>query len=107
VISRVPLVRGLLSGRFNEHATFVEGDRRRQMFAPDRLSAMTPKVRSISDIVASSGLSLVEVAMRFCVSNPHIAVTIPGIRTPEQATANAAACTPLPTAMLDQLRQLA
>jgi aryl-alcohol dehydrogenase-like predicted oxidoreductase len=107
VISRVPLMRGLLSGRVNEHATFVEGDRRRQMFAPDRLPAMLAKVRPISDIVATSGLSLVEVAMRFCVSNPHIAVTIPGIRTPEQATANAAACAPLPAAMLDKLRQLA
>src|SRR5215475_1119469 len=107
VISRVPLMRSLLSGRVNEHATFVEGDRRGQMFAPDRLPAMLARVRPVSDIVATSGLSLVEVAMRFCVSNPHIAVTIPGIRTPEQATANAAACTPLPAAMLDKLRQLA
>ena len=31
VISRVPLKRGLLSGRFDEHATFVEGDRRRNI----------------------------------------------------------------------------
>jgi len=107
VISRVPLMRGLLSGRFNEDATFVEGDRRRQMFAPDRLPAMVAKVRTISDIVATSGLPLADVAVRFCVSNPHVAVTIPGIRTPEQATANAAACAPLPAAMLDKLRQLA
>jgi len=107
VISRVPLMRGLLSGRFNEHATFVEGDRRRQMFAPDRLPAMVAKVRTISDIVATSGLPLADVAVRFCVSNPHVAVTIPGIRTPEQAKANAAACAPLPAAMLDKLRRLA
>ena len=106
VISRVPLMRGLLSGRFNEHPTFVEGDRRRQMFAPDRLPAMVAKVRPITDIIATSGLSLVEVAMRFCVSNPHAAVTIPGVRTPEQAKANAAASTPLPAAVLDKLRQL-
>jgi len=107
VISRVPLVRGLLSGRIDEHATFVEGDRRRQILASDKLPAMMTKVRQITDIAAPSGLSLVEVAMRFCVSNPHAAVTIPGIRTPEQAKANAAACEPLPAAMLDKLRQLA
>ena len=107
VISRVPLVRGLLSGRIDEHATFVEGDRRRQFFAPTRLSGMLPKVRHIQDIIAASGLSLVEAAMRFCVSNPHAAVVIPGIRTPEQARANAAACELLPAAVLDKLRQLA
>jgi len=105
VISRVPLVRGLLSGRIDEHATFVEGDRRRQSFVPNRLSGMLAKVRQIQDILTASGLSLVEAAMRFCVSNPHAAVIIPGIRTPEQARANAAACEPLPAAVLDKLRQ--
>ncbi|MGE3535835.1 MAG: aldo/keto reductase [Candidatus Tectimicrobiota bacterium] len=107
VISRVPLMRGLLSGRFDAQATFVEGDRRRQILAPDKLPALLPRVQRIRDIVAASGLSLVETAVRFCVSNPHIAVTIPGIRTPEQARANAAASTPLPEAILTQLRQLA
>jgi aryl-alcohol dehydrogenase-like predicted oxidoreductase len=68
---------------------------------------MVAKVRTISDIVATSGLPLADVAVRFCVSNPHVTVTIPGIRTPEQAKANAAACVPLPAAMLDQLRRLA
>ena len=107
VISRVPLVRGLLSGRIDEHATFVDGDRRRQFFAPNRLSGMLAKVRHIQGTIAASGLPLVEAAMRFCVSNPHAAVTIPGIRTPEQARANAAASAPLPAAVLDKLRQLA
>ena len=45
--------------------------------------------------------------MRFCVSNPHVAVTIPGIRTPEQAHLNAAACEPLPAEVVESLRQLA
>ena len=107
VISRVPLVRGLLSGRIDEHATFAEGDRRRQFFAPNRLSGMLPKVRQIQDIIAASGLSLIEAAMRFCVSNPHAAVVIPGIRTPEQARANAVASEPLPATLLAPLRQLA
>jgi aryl-alcohol dehydrogenase-like predicted oxidoreductase len=107
VISRVPLVRGLLSGRIDEHATFVEGDRRRQILAPDRVSPMMARVRQITDMVAPSGVSLAEAALRFCVSNHDIAVTIPGIRTPEQARANAAACEPLPAALLEKLRQLA
>src|SRR5262245_14157448 len=71
VISRVPLVRGLLSGRIDEHATFAEGDRRRQFFAPQRLSGMLPKVRQIQDIIAASGLPLVVAAIALSVSKPH------------------------------------
>ena len=81
----MPLKRGLLSGRFDEHATFVEGDRRRNILAPDRLPAMVARVRRISEIVADYGRPLAEVAIRFCVSNPDVDVTIPGIRTPERA----------------------
>jgi aryl-alcohol dehydrogenase-like predicted oxidoreductase len=45
--------------------------------------------------------------VRFCVSHPDVSVTIPGIRTPEQAKANAAAGAPLPADVLAKLRQLA
>ncbi len=107
VISRVPLMRGMLSGRFDANATFVEGDRRRQILAPDKLPGLVAKVQRLQEIIAASGLALVDAAIRFCVSNPHIAVTIPGIRTPEQARANAAASTPLSADLLKQLHQLA
>lgn len=107
VIARVPLMRGLLSGRFNESTTFGDGDRRRQILAPEKLPAMVTRVRQITDLAAKYGLSLLDVAMRFCVSHPHAAVTIPGIRTPEQARTNAAACEPLPASLLADLRALA
>jgi aryl-alcohol dehydrogenase-like predicted oxidoreductase len=107
VIARVPLKRGLLSGRFDEQWTFDEQDRRKQMFSPDKMPALVAKVRQIEAAVADLGRPLAEVAVRFCVSNPHVAVTIPGIRTPTQAKANAAAWEPLPTASLGRLRQLA
>lgn len=107
VIGRVPLKRGLLSGRFDENWTFDEGDRRRGMFSPDKLPALVTKVRQIEATAASLHRPMPEVAVRFSVSNPDIAVTIPGIRTPAQATANAAASEPLPAALLQQLRQFA
>lgn len=107
VIARVPLKRGLLSGRFDEHWTFDERDRRGQMFSPEKLPALVAKVRKVEATVADVGRPLAEVAVRFCVSNPHVTVTIPGVRTPAQAKANAAACEPLPAAVLARLRQLA
>jgi aryl-alcohol dehydrogenase-like predicted oxidoreductase len=107
VIARVPLKRGLLSARFDPQSTFADTDRRKQMFSPDKLPALVDKVQSLETTIASLGRPLPEVAVRFCVSNPHVSVTIPGIRTPAQATANAAACAPLPADVVEQLRQLA
>jgi aryl-alcohol dehydrogenase-like predicted oxidoreductase len=107
VIARVPLKRGLLSGRFDEQWTFDEEDRRKQMFSPDKLPALVAKVRQIEAAVVDLGRPLAEVAVRFCVSNPHVAVTIPGIRTPAQAQSNAAACEGLPPGMVEKLRQFA
>jgi aryl-alcohol dehydrogenase-like predicted oxidoreductase len=105
VIARVPLKRGLLSGRFDEHWTFDESDRRKQMFSPEKLPALVAKVRQI-EAAADFGRPLAEVAVRFCVSNPHVAVTIAGIRTPAQASANAMASTPLPAEVLARLHRL-
>jgi aryl-alcohol dehydrogenase-like predicted oxidoreductase len=106
VIARVPLKRGLLSGRFDEQTTFVDTDLRRRILSTDKLPTLVSKVRHIEAAAADFGRPLAEVAMRFCVSNPHIAITIPGIRTPEQARSNAAASEPLPPALVETLRQL-
>lgn len=106
VIARVPLKRGLLSGRFNAQWKFDATDRRQRMFSPENLPGLLAKVQRVESAVAELGRPLPEVAVRFCVSNPDVAVTIPGIRTPAQAKANAAASAPLPAAVLTRLRQL-
>jgi aryl-alcohol dehydrogenase-like predicted oxidoreductase len=107
VISRVPLKRGLLSGRFDEQTTFAETDRRGRILSPDKLPILLATVRQIEATAAHLHRPLAEVAMRFCVSNPHIAVTIAGVRTPEQAVSNAAAGEPLPADVTAALRHLA
>lgn len=99
--------RSLLSGRFNEQTTFADTDLRGRILSADKLPALVAKVQQIETAAASVGRPIAEIAMRFCVSNPHVAVTIPGIRTPEQARSNAAACEPLPADVVEALRQLA
>lgn len=107
VIARVPLKRGMLSGRFNEQTTFVDTDLRGRILSTDKMPDLVAKVQQIEAASARVGRPLAEIAMRFCISNPHVAVTIPGIRTPEQARSNAAACEPLPADVVEALRQLA
>ena len=107
VIARVPLKRGMLSGRFNTETTFDATDLRGRILSADKMPDLVDKVKQIETASASVGRPLAEIAMRFCISNPHVAVTIPGIRTPEQARSNAAACEPLPAEVFEALRKLA
>ena len=107
VIARVPLKRGMLSGRFNEQTAFVENDLRGRILSADKMPDLVGKVQQIEAAAASVGRPLAEIAMRFCITNPHVATTIPGIRTPGQARSNAAASEPLPADVFEALRQLA
>ncbi len=79
VMARVPLKRGMLTGRFNEQTTFEATDLRGRILSADKMPALVAKVKRIEAAAASLGRPLSEVAMRFCVSNPHIAITIPGV----------------------------
>lgn len=106
VISRAPLMRGFLSGRFAEDHVFAEGDWRRQILAPEKVRAFQGKLGSLQEVAAELGRSAAEVAIRFCVSNPNVSTVIPGVRTPEQAKSNAAACEPLPQNVLEKLLRL-
>ncbi len=106
VISRVPLKRGMLSGRFNEQTTFAETDLRGRILSADKMPGLVEKVQQIEAAAASLNRPLAEIALRFCVSNPDIAVTIPGVRTVEQAQSNAAASEPLPAEVVEVLRQI-
>jgi len=105
IIARMPFKRGLLSGRIGENTSFDDSDRRGQSFPPDQRPALLAKVRQLETAVSGYGRPLWEVAMRFCVTNPHVAVTIAGIRTPAQARSNATACEPLPADIYEKLRQ--
>jgi len=103
VISRVPLKRGFLSGRFDETYKFAEGDLRSRMLSPENIRKFQTRLDRLREVAAELGRSPAEVAIRFCVSNPNVSTVIPGIRTPEQAKADAAAWKPLPSETLKKL----
>jgi aryl-alcohol dehydrogenase-like predicted oxidoreductase len=91
VIARTPLAFGFLTGAVAADATFPEGDHRR-LWPRERLESWSKAARDfVGDIAAREGQSLAQIALRFCVSRPEISSAIPGILTPAEAEANAAA----------------
>jgi aryl-alcohol dehydrogenase-like predicted oxidoreductase len=91
LIARTPLAFGFLSGKLGADAEFPEGDHRRN-WSKERIAQWARASRTLAgDIAARDGQSLAQVALRFCLSHPSIATTIPGMLRPEEVDENAAA----------------
>lgn len=107
IIARVPLRRGLLSGKFKADVSFPEGDVRARLFPGESLAEEISKVEKLGFLVKGQVSSLAQAALKFCLSHPAVSTVIPGMRNPQQARDNIAASgEPLPAEDLARLREL-
>lgn len=107
IIARVPLRRGLLSGKFNPDSSFPEGDVRRFLFAGDVLAKELAKVEKLRFLIKGSVTSLVQAAIKFCLSHPAVSSTTPGMRNAQQARESISASgEPLPEEDLAMVKEL-
>jgi len=92
VIARVPLRRGLLTGKWapEDQKRFESEDVRARNFAGEKFKQELDKVKKLQ-LIIGPGRSLVQAAIAFCISHPAVSVTIPGARNGKQMRENAAA----------------
>jgi aryl-alcohol dehydrogenase-like predicted oxidoreductase len=105
IIARVPLDEGGLTGAIAPSTTFPPGDYRAGYFAGDRPAQVAERVARLLPVVKREAATLVEGALRFCLSHPAVSTVIPGMRTEAHARANCAAGDkgPLSGALLAEL----
>ncbi len=89
VIARVPFDEGTLTGTFTKETTFPENDWRASYFVPDNLRSSVEHADALKPLIPA-GMSMPEMALRFILSNPDIATTIPGMRKIRNVEANMA-----------------
>ncbi len=107
IIARVPLERGVLSGRFKSTAEFAQRDWRRGVFPDETLTQANAAVEQLQFLVKGEVPNLAQAALRFVLCHPAVSTMIPGIRTVKQAEDNAAASgKPLPAADVKRLQEL-
>jgi aryl-alcohol dehydrogenase-like predicted oxidoreductase len=108
ILARVPLASGALSGTWTEHKTFAPDDWRANVFTGETLRRTVSHVNALKQIAAEVGCSMLEFAVRYCISDPAVSSTIPGARTPEQAEAlmRAMQASPLPEGALRRIEEL-
>ncbi len=92
VIVRIPLVFGLLTGKFNRQSTFGEEDHRRMNLSPEKLDDYLTKLEKLQPLFdANKYQSMAQVSLRFCITHPACHTAIPGAKTKEQVIDNCAA----------------
>ncbi len=92
VIVRIPMLFGLLSGKFNRKSIFEGDDHRQFNLDQDKLESYLSKMESMADLFERyPNWSPAQVALRFGISHPACHVSIPGGKTPEQVQENSAA----------------
>ncbi len=92
VIVRIPMLFGLLSGKFDRKSVFEGDDHRRFNLDTEKLDSYLSKMESMDKLYSRySDWSPAQIALRFGISHPACHVSIPGGKTPEQVKENCGA----------------
>ncbi len=89
VIVRIPLLFGLLTGKFNRTSRFGENDHRRMNLAPDKLDRYLTELDKLEPVFAEHpDFTKAQVSLAFCLQHPACQTVIPGGKMPEQVIDN-------------------
>ncbi|MFH1748911.1 MAG: aldo/keto reductase, partial [Planctomycetota bacterium] len=92
VIVRIPLLFGLLTGKFTRRSIFGADDHRRMNLSPENLEKYLAELEALQPVFDHCpGQTLAQISLRFCLSHPACQTTIPGAKTPKQVRENSAA----------------
>ncbi len=90
VLTKIPLARGLLSGKYGSASRFPEGDWHRHGFVGEP-EEMLGKIDRLKDLAQARGGSLAELALRWVVRHEGVSAAIPGAKRVEHVRDNARA----------------
>ncbi|NQT61787.1 MAG: aldo/keto reductase [Candidatus Marinimicrobia bacterium] len=92
VIVRIPMLFGLLSGKFDRKSVFEGDDHRRFNLDTEKLDSYLTKMESMDNLYDRyAEWSPAQIALRFGISHPACHVSIPGGKTPDQVKENCGA----------------
>ena len=106
IIARVPFDEGSLTGNLTTESSWPQGDFRNAYFRRENLIPSVQRSNALKNLVPARS-TLAEMALRFILSNPDVATTIPGMRKKPHVVENLAASDKgaLPPQLLNALRE--
>jgi len=92
VIVRIPILFGLLTGKFSRDSRFSAEDHRHMNLSPEKLDGYLTDLEKVSPLYKRyPDQSMAQISLRFCLSHPACHVAIPGAKTPRQVRDNCVA----------------
>ena len=92
VIVRIPLLFGLLAGKFDRNSTFGEDDHRKFNLSEEKLNAYLEQLETMNSFFElHKQYSMAQLSLRFCISHPACHIAIPGGKAAEQVVENVGA----------------
>ncbi len=92
VIVRIPLLFGLLTGKFDRNSKFTGDDHRKMNLSPEKLDKYLTQLEKMKPLFERyPDQTMAQVSLRFCISHPACHTAIPGAKTPQQVRDNCAA----------------
>jgi len=89
VIVRIPLLFGLLTGKFDRSSSFGEDDHRRMNLSTEKLDAYLDELELQENLFKRyKDQSKTQVSLRFCITHPACQTAIPGAKTSQQVEEN-------------------
>jgi myo-inositol catabolism protein IolS len=92
VIVRIPILFGLLTGKFNRTTQFNNDDHRSFNLSTEKLDKYLSELENLQPFFdRNPNQTMAQVSLRFCISHPACHTAIPGAKTPQQVADNCAA----------------
>lgn len=92
VIVRIPLLFGLLTGKFTRATRFGEDDHRGMNLSPEKLDSYLRRLETLAPLFERyPEQTMAQVALRYCLTHPACHTAIPGAKTEVQVADNVAA----------------
>ncbi|MBL7075364.1 aldo/keto reductase [candidate division KSB1 bacterium] len=89
VIVRIPLLFGLLTGKFTKETRFGDDDHRRMNLSPERLEKYVDEMEKLDTLFKEySTYTKAQISLAFCISHSACYTAIPGAKTPQQVFEN-------------------
>ncbi|NOX66518.1 MAG: aldo/keto reductase [Chlorobi bacterium] len=106
IIVRIPLLFGLLTGKFTRETKFIEEDHRSMNLSKEKLENYFTQLEKIQPLFDEyPDQSMAQVSLRFCISHPACHTVIPGAKTDKQVIENCSASDlgPIPENIISKL----
>ncbi len=91
ISARIPLLFGVLTGKFTRASRFPDGDHRQENLSPEKLAGFLNQLVRLYFLFQGTEVTMAQTALRFILSNDVVATVIPGAKRPSQAVENCAA----------------